>query len=134
MIRIDRNANGEGILFYVGEDIPAKLISVETLPKERFFVEINLQKRKWLVSCSYNPHRDNITNHLQTSKSLDLYLLQYDNIIIVGDFNTEIGEISINAFCERYSLSSLIKEPTCYKNPANPSSIDLILLNSPRSF
>ena len=134
MIRIDRNANGGGILFYVGEDIPAKLISVETLPKERFFVEINLQKRKWLVSCSYNPHRDNITNHLQTSKSLDLYLLQYDNIIIVGDFYTEIGEISINAFCERYSLSSLIKEPTCYKNPANPSSIDLILLNSPRSF
>ena len=40
----------------------------------------------------------------------------------------------MNAFCERYSLSSLIKEPTCYKNPANPSCIDLILTNSPRSF
>ena len=31
----------------------------------------------------------------------------------------------MNAFCERYSLSSLIKEPTCYKNSANPSCIDL---------
>ena len=40
----------------------------------------------------------------------------------------------MNAFCERYSLSSLIKEPTCYKNPANPSYIDLILTNLPRSF
>ena len=40
----------------------------------------------------------------------------------------------MNAFCERYSLSSLIKEPTCYKNPANPSCIDLILTNSLRSF
>ena len=100
----------------------------------KFFVEIILRK-KWFVSCSYNQHGDDISNHLQTiSKSLDLYLSQYDNIIIVGDFNTEIGETSMNAFCERYSLSSLIKEPTCYKNPASPSYIDLILTNSPRSF
>ena len=41
-------------------------------------------------------------------KSLDLYLSQYD-IIIVGDFNTKIGENSMNAFCVRYSLSSIIK-------------------------
>ena len=39
----------------------------------------------------------------------------------------------MNAFSERYSLSKLIKEPICYKNPANPSCIDLILTNSPRS-
>ena len=37
-------------------------------------------------------------------------------------------------FCESYNLSSLIKESTCYKNPENPLSIDLILTNSPRSF
>ena len=43
--RINRNANGGGILFYVREDIPAKLLSVETLPTESFFIEINLQKK-----------------------------------------------------------------------------------------
>ena len=32
------------------------------------------------------------------------------------------------------TLSSLIKEPTCYKNPQNPSCIGLILTNSPYSF
>ena len=37
-------------------------------------------------------------------------------------------------FCERYNLNSAIKELTCYKNPANPSCIDFILINSPRSF
>ena len=37
-------------------------------------------------------------------------------------------------FCESYNLSSLINESTCYKNPENPSSIDLILTNSPHSF
>ena len=40
----------------------------------------------------------------------------------------------MNAFCERYSLRSLITEPICYKNPANPNCIDLNLMNSPRSF
>ena len=40
----------------------------------------------------------------------------------------------MNDFCNAYNLSTLIKEPTCYKNPDNPSCIDLILTNSPRSF
>ena len=49
---IDRNVNGGGILFYVREDIPAKVLSVETLPTERFYVEIDLRKKIWSVSCS----------------------------------------------------------------------------------
>ena len=46
----------------------------------------------------------------------------------------EIGKTSMNAFCEKYSLSTLIKEPTCYKNCANQSSVNLILTISLRSF
>ena len=40
----------------------------------------------------------------------------------------------MKTFSESYTLSSLIKEPPCYKNPQNPSCIDLILTNSPYSF
>ena len=57
--RVDRNCHGGGTLLYAREDIPVKLLSVEPLPTKCFFVEINLRKRKWLVCCSYNPHRDN---------------------------------------------------------------------------
>ena len=32
------------------------------------------------------------------------------------------------------NLNSLIKQPTCFKNPENSSCIDLILTNKPRSF
>ena len=39
--RLDKNVNGGAILFYVREDIPAKLLSIETLPTESFFHEIN---------------------------------------------------------------------------------------------
>ena len=37
-------------------------------------------------------------------------------------------------FCETYNLKNLIKEPTCFKNPENPSCIDLMLTNKPSCF
>ena len=45
--RVDRNGNGRGIMLFVREDIPSKLLSVENSPIEAFFVEINLRKKKW---------------------------------------------------------------------------------------
>ena len=56
--RVDRNANGGGIMLFVREDIPSKLLSVEISPREAFFVGINLRKKKWLLSCSYNSNRE----------------------------------------------------------------------------
>ena len=40
----------------------------------------------------------------------------------------------MNEFCKTYNLKNLVKGPTCFKNPENPSCIDLILTNHPRSF
>ena len=37
-------------------------------------------------------------------------------------------------FCLNYNLSNIIKEPTCFKNPENPSCIDLMLTNFPKGF
>ena len=43
LYRFDRNGNGGGILPYISEDIPSKLIL--TKMTEEFFVEINLRKK-----------------------------------------------------------------------------------------
>ena len=40
----------------------------------------------------------------------------------------------MKTFGENYKLRNLIKEPTCFKNPENPTCIDLILTNKPLSF
>ena len=69
----DRNINGGGIMLYIREDIPIKLLSHDFPVVESFFVEINQHKKKWLVNCSYNPHDSNIINHLNIiSRSLDI--------------------------------------------------------------
>ena len=40
----------------------------------------------------------------------------------------------MTSFCKSYNLISIIKQPTCFKNPEKPSCIDLILTNRPKSF
>ena len=40
----------------------------------------------------------------------------------------------MNNFLTNHGLSNIVKENTCFKNPNNPSCIDLILTNKPRSF
>ena len=133
--RQDRNEFGGGIMVFVREDIPSKVISKETLSIEGMFIELNFRKKKWLVSCSYNPNFNTITDHLEIlRRNLGLYSVQYENLILIGSFNTDINHFCMNIFCESYTLSSLIKKPTCYKNLQNPSCIDLILTNSPYSF
>ena len=118
--RVDRNGYGGGIMLFLREDISSKLLSVENSPTDAFFKEINIRKRKWLFSCSYNLNRENIENHLETLSK--------------NHFNVCVEEISMSWFCDTFGLKSLIKDATCYKNPVNPSSIDLILTNYPCRF
>ena len=99
-----------------------------TLLIEAFLVEMNLHNKKWLLLCSYNPKKSNIKNYLQAlSTSLDLYSSQFDQFIIFCDFNVEIENSEMKEFCLNYNLKSLIRAPTCLKNPETSSYIDLIL-------
>ena len=116
----DRNGNGGDILFYI----------------EGFFVKINLRKKnKWLLSCSYNPTKMQISNDLaELSKRTALYLTKYDQLLFLGGFNTGIEDSSVKNFCSNYNLISMINRSTCFKNPEKPSCIDFIMKYCPRSF
>ena len=52
----------------------------------------------------------------------------------MGDFNAEPNEPAISNFCEISNTKNIIKEKTYFKNPKNPTCIDLILTNRLRSF
>ena len=55
--RLDRDQKGRGIVVFVREDITAnKSLSFEDKPIEAH-IELNLLKKKWLFSCSYNPNK-----------------------------------------------------------------------------
>ena len=67
------------------------------------------------------------------NKGLDVYL-KHDNLLILGDLNSDLKDGCLNAFSNVNNLKSLNKEPTCFKNPNNPSCIDLFLTNRSRYF
>ena len=83
----------------------------------------------------YNPEKKNIENFLDSvGKELDRFLPQYENLLLLGDFNSEISDEHMRDFCETYNLTNLIKDPTCFKSVENPSCIDVMLTNKSACF
>ena len=121
--RRDRNDKGGGLLLFVREYVPSRKINVELSPQiEAIVIEINFNKKKWILIGSYNPHKSMIDTHLESvSKLLDEFYKRYENFIFMGDFNSEMCEEPMNNFCSLYNLKNLIKSPTCIKNPDNPA-------------
>ena len=135
--RLDRNSSGGGIVLFVREEIPSKLLSEykSNSSVENIFIETNLRSKTWLLSCSYILNFTLLNNHVQnTSRGLDFYLLEYDNFIVLGDFNAETSNPTISEFCATYNLKNLITEPKYFKSLENPTCIDLILTKRLKCF
>ena len=112
LFRRDRNEHRGVILVFVRKYISSKLISDETLCIERMFIELNFCKKKWLLCCSYNPNKNTISDHLEIlRRNLDLYSPQYENLNMIGDFNSDINQSCMKAFV------NLITYPVSLRNP-----------------
>ena len=83
----------------------------------------------------YTPSKDNIDNFVKgIGPTLDNYMPKNGNLLLLGDFNSEMHEYAMKEFTEMFNLNNLVKDPTRFKNPLNPSLIELILTNRSRSF
>ena len=74
--RKDRNRNGGGVMIFVKEDLPSKLLSKHTFHAdiEALIVEINLRKAKFLLVGGYRPSSQSHNYFFDTiSNSLDVY-------------------------------------------------------------
>ena len=135
--RLDRNRYGGGVMIFVREDLPSKQLFKHTFPDEieALVIEINLRKTKFLLLGGYRPPAqsqnyffDAITN------ALDVYSGTYDKFLLADDFNSKITETTLEEFMYENNLNNIINDNTCFKNPDNPSCIDLFLTNFPRCF
>ena len=95
---------------------------------------MNIKCKKWFLCCTNNPKKSLIENHLQQlQEQLEVFSERYEHFLIMRDFNTDVSDHSITLFYTLFKLKSIVKEPKCYKNPENPSCIDLFLTNCPRN-
>lgn len=135
--RRDRNSHGGGLLIYIKDHIPAKVLKNNDLGNdiEGIFIELKFKNDKWLLFGTYHPPSQNPTYYFsEIGKALDSYLATYDNYVLIGDFNREVNDTHMQDFMINYGLNSIVKDKTCFKNPNNPKCIDLFLTNKPRSF
>ena len=135
-IRLDRNKNGGGIMVFIRDGLDSKEIKSHRLKTaEGTFIKLVIRNSKWLIMAGYNPDKKKIGHFLNVvGKELDKLIPQYDNLLLLGDFNSEMREVDMMNFCETYGLTNLITEPTCFKSVENPSCIDVILTNQSQCF
>ena len=127
--RLDRNGNGWGVMIFVKEDIPSKLLTKHNFPSdvEGLFVELNFRKSKWLLFRTYHPPAQSDQYFFNCiDKTLDT-CSNYDNVLLAGDFNAEDDEPCLINFLYQHDLYNLVKVGTCFKNSSKPTSIDLFL-------
>ena len=65
--RVDQTDRGGGILLFVRKNLITKLLSRHSFPNdiEILLIKLNPRKKKWLICCCYNPHKNLINYHLQ---------------------------------------------------------------------
>ena len=57
-----------------------------------------------------------------TQKQFDLHSSNYNNLLLVGDFNSEMTHSILKDFCQLYLLNNFMKKPTCFKNHNTPKT------------
>ena len=134
--RLDVSDKSGGLFFYAREHLSVRQLDFSMISPEIQCIttELNLRKQKWLILNTYRNPKQNIAYFLdEISKLLDFYSAEYENLLLLGDFNEEISHPYMSTFITSFSLHSLILKPTCFKSTRG-RCIDLILTNKNRSF
>ena len=62
-----------------------------------------------LPSQKYDYYFGNLSN------ALNMYISEYDKILLTGDFNTNESHVAMKNFLELFNLTNLVKENTRFK-------------------
>ena len=111
MFRKDRYRFDGGLMFYVNEQIPSKVLSLESIPMdiELILLEFTVKNRRWLCVGIYRLPSQNkkyFTDHL--SKTLGRLSRQYDKTVLIGDFNLAIDNKSLKNVMTTFDLECLM--------------------------
>ena len=84
-ITIDKDQYRGGIITFAGEDILAKLMSLNNKPIESCYWKLIWRVKEWFVSCCNNSSERNILMYLET-----VYFLYMEDISLVVGLNLDI--------------------------------------------
>ena len=121
---------------FIKEDIPQKESSFN-LPSdiEIVIIELNINKIKWLVcGCFHSPSQSDEYFFYHLGNVLDNFSKKYDRFVLLSNFNVQENENMLSEFLNAFNAKNIVKNKTCFESIENPSYVDLIITDKPRSF
>lgn len=137
-LRVDRSSRGGGVGAFVIEELQGSMIDTSfiQLPSEveQAWMEVRLCSGKCLVGIIYKPPLVNYAKLSSVESVLSLLSTNYNNLILLGDFNINVLEhtkdkLYLDTLLQTFSLTQVISEPTRITRDTQ-TFIDLICIDS----
>ena len=75
-----------------------------------------------VIMLCLNANKSLLEHHLNQSQTrIEIYCRSFEHLLIMDNFKANISEPKLTSVSTDFKLKNLVKEPTCYKNPKNPS-------------
>ena len=90
MFRKDQNKFGKGLILFVKENIPCKVLNTFRFSEECEIISIDfsISNKKWLLLGICNPPLQNKALFVEQIKlAVTTYSTTYENFLLLGDFN-----------------------------------------------
>ena len=134
MYRQDYTARSGGIIVYVRDSIAnnAGKISINEKMVQCLSVQLVIDKNRYTLIAIYkNPKCTDMVFEQHFEKIYDEVTGTGYESILIGDLNFNMiqPDCFLHDLCDRYSLTNLVKSPTCFKSE-NPTLIDVILVSN----
>ena len=112
MFRKDRNKFGGGLILFVKENIPSKVLNTFRFSEECEIISIDfsISNKKWLLLGIYNaPSQTEALLVEQIKLALNTYSTTYKNFLLLGDFNMITENSKLQDLMDAFCLENLIK-------------------------
>ena len=115
----DRDKNGGELIEFVRNGfITKKIKEYETKVRETIASEFTISKKKWFCLSVYRPPTSTNLDIFfeELTNSLSKAVNEYDNLIVMGDFNVDLNKTDcivfgkLEEFCDNFNLTVLLKE------------------------
>ena len=138
LYRQDRNCHGGGIMVYINDSIPHRILKEycgEFEGIDFMTLETAVKSCIWILVYIYKPPRVNDVIFSDFMSKLCEYFLICDNTcVFFGDMNCNLlGPNVLSNTCDIFGLTNLVTGGTCFKSET-PSLVDVLITDKPKCF
>lgn len=148
-IRKDRSSFAGGLLIYY-DILRANITRLPTYDNheyETLWIKLAHNNNDFITCFAYRPPNTDMSLLQHIEESMDSYRMTFNAAFLcIGDFNCHNSRwdphdrddqhaAQLNSFCDRMSLTQLVRSPTRYPDGAigHPSLLDIVLCSAPQT-